>query len=70
MKASVCALSWSTLRLPLRSWIRKLKPDEEPNPEIVGMLKGMMMPSGMAEKARLSLLMMAIARSSGAFRFP
>ena len=43
--------SSSTLRLPLRSWSRKLKPDEAPKPEMAGMLNGKMMASGMRANA-------------------
>jgi hypothetical protein len=38
--------SRSTVRLPLRSCSRKLKPAEAPNPAMVGMLNGKMMASG------------------------
>ncbi len=45
--------SSSTLRLPLRSWSRKLKPAEAPKPLMLGMLKGKMMASGMAANERI-----------------
>ena len=47
--------SCCTVSVPLRSCNRKLKPAEAPNPEIVGMLKGKMIASGMFATCRCTL---------------
>ena len=48
------APSWSTLSVPLRSWRMKLKPAAAPKPEIVGMLNGKTIASGICEHSAAS----------------
>ena len=49
---------------PLRSCSRKLKPDEAPKPEMVGMLNGKMIASGIAATCALQPAHDAVARAA------
>ncbi len=62
------APSCSTVSVPLRSWSRNLKPDEAPKPEMVGMLNGKTIASGIAASCRCRVAMMPLACRAASFR--
>ncbi len=54
--------------VPLRSWMRKLNPEDAPNPDSVGMLNGKMIASGMAANCRCSPAMIPFTCSASPCR--
>ena len=54
--------------VPLRSWRRKLKPAAAPNPEMVGMLNGKAIASGIAASCGARRAMMPVTWSAGPWR--